>query len=76
MNLIRLFPNPATSTLNIDLGDLSSATIDVYNTLGQLILRSNANEKIHQLTLGQESGLYFVTITSKGLQKRLPLIIE
>lgn len=61
---IKVFPNPATSTLNID--GLLNTTFewDIKNCFGQIIDRGN---NINQIDISNFSnGIYFITIEQEG----------
>ncbi len=57
---IRVFPNPANNNICIELDDYTHKTIEIYNSLGVLVLQKNLekNMDIQRLT----SGIYFIKI--------------
>jgi hypothetical protein len=62
---INMYPNPASETLNIELpSNLTLEKVSFYNTLGQQVLKSEANKiNISSLT----NGIYIVAFqTSEG----------
>ncbi|QSS96259.1 T9SS type A sorting domain-containing protein [Psychroflexus sp. ALD_RP9] len=68
-NVVKLYPNPATSILKIE-SNMIIETVEIYDQLGRLVLISNSTTlNIQQL----QSGLYFVKIKSAKNQivKRL-----
>ena len=64
---INCYPNPASNycTLNLqELGYFKPVTIEVSNTLGQIIYKSNTNTALsHLLNTGSyDEGVYYITI--------------
>jgi hypothetical protein len=61
---VQVFPNPVVNQLNVLLSaDLSLQKIEIYNTLGQLIIES----KEPQIDVNNLQGVYFARIiTDKG----------
>jgi Leucine-rich repeat (LRR) protein len=58
---IAVYPNPANNILNIE-SDATVSQIDIYNTLGQLVLTSDAKTSIDISRL--QKGSYFLKLTS------------
>ena len=59
-----LYPNPNNGTFSIDLSEENS-TIEVYNSLGQLVYRQENANGLTTLNLeGLNKGMYFVNIQS------------
>jgi hypothetical protein len=57
-----LYPNPTTSTINIQ-GTSSLGAITVYNTIGQLIMQQTTKEKNAEIDLSQQAaGFYLIKI--------------
>ena len=77
---IKIFPNPASETINIDLGDESAvaASAEIMNSLGQLIateaLRRNSNTLID--VSKYTPGLYFITVKFNGLIETKKIFVE
>jgi hypothetical protein len=61
---LKVYPNPASTEINITVGDEKQFRIDLYNNLGQLVLSElrNVNSKINIEEF--DSGLYYVRVTS------------
>lgn len=74
-----IFPNPTKDKLSV-IGDLNkSYTIDIYNSLGQVVLQEKpGNDKIITINLSNlQSGTYYLTITSDNKNvSRHKLIIK
>jgi hypothetical protein len=66
-NTIKVFPNPAGSTLSIDYGNyalMNGYQLRIENSLGQQVFQTNINQQSDTLNLGSwgGNGLYFVHI--------------
>jgi hypothetical protein len=66
-NTIKVFPNPAGSTLTIDYGNFAFMTgyqLRIENSLGQQVFQTNISQQSDTLSLGTwgGNGLYFVHI--------------
>ncbi|MFN5317593.1 MAG: LamG-like jellyroll fold domain-containing protein [Bacteroidia bacterium] len=66
-NTIKVFPNPAGSTLTIDYGNyalMNGYQLRIENSLGQQVFQTNINQQSDTLSLGSwgGNGLYFVHI--------------
>jgi hypothetical protein len=58
-----LFPNPASETVNIDLGKKLSGVASIHNSIGQLIWSESFDTKDQlQLQLNGENGMYYIEI--------------
>jgi len=60
---ISLFPNPATTNINIT-GAGKNATVVMTNAIGQVVYQNIINDKATINTLGMSKGLYFVRVNS------------
>jgi len=60
------YPNPTDGIFSINLSELSSPTVNVFNSLGSLIYKGNGNgNSIFTFDLGQhEAGIYFIKVLS------------
>ncbi|WP_347373031.1 Omp28-related outer membrane protein [Aequorivita sp. Q41] len=66
LNDVRLYPNPATSTIN--LKNAANANIEVYDILGKLILSENNISMDAQINVSQlQAGTYFMKIAKDNL---------
>lgn len=71
---INIFPNPATSVVNISLDNLNS--ISVYNAVGQLVYEKDAES--NDVTIDISSwlnGLYYVNVMTSDGKKSLQKIV-
>ena len=62
--IITIFPNPAHSSVNVELGDDVRATdIRIFNAFGQLISTTNVNSSVTNIDVSQlPNGIYFIQI--------------
>ena len=62
---IDIFPNPFNNTITVQINDLQASKVEVFNTLGQMVVSENRTENEMTLDLNHvENGLYIVKITS------------
>ena len=60
---LKVYPNPASNVLNIEGEGMTS--VEVYNTIGQLIMTQEVNGNAVQVnTEGLNNGMYFVRIVA------------
>jgi Secretion system C-terminal sorting domain len=67
-NLVVLFPNPAKDIINISLANtLNTATTNIYDVTGKLILNKNLNSAESQIDISQlQTGIYFIKIKTEN----------
>lgn len=70
---IELFPNPAVDMTNVqlNLNEASNVSIEMYNTLGQIVFSNNLGEvngfqNVEVATADLESGMYLININVNG----------
>jgi hypothetical protein len=70
LNSYDVYPNPTSSEITVSLKTFDLSTfVEVYNTLGQLIIKKAAAEKNIKLNLSElAEGVYHVRITNEGKQ--------
>lgn len=79
-NTITLYPNPAQNILNISLGKTSpeGATIQILNTLGQVVKTIGYDKTTEQLLTvdmnGIANGLYFIQVQAFGASKAFMIV--
>lgn len=76
MGNINLYPNPNQGVFTIDLLNMritDSATVEVFNSHGQLVFQQKTSDTIMNVSLREATGIYFVRITSGNsiLNKKL-----
>jgi hypothetical protein len=72
-NDLKVYPNPATQTITIELSNLQpstlATTITIENMLGQLLYQSKHNQNISSINISNfQQGVYLLKVfTEKGL---------
>ena len=83
MTTVRVYPNPATEVLNIEVNASRSSemSINVYNLMGQNVMSQNVNittgintPSINTAEL--TSGIYFVTVKANGFENTMKFIVK
>ena len=67
-----LFPNPVSDKLIIQYIDFESATIEIYNSLDQIVLTKKLATQIEEIDLSfLESGIYYISLDNgKGIMRQ------
>lgn len=66
---LQLYPNPATTQLNLNQGATAIGDIRIYNILGQEVLQTTTNNSSIQIDISSlHSGVYFIQ-TAKDTQR-------
>lgn len=83
MTAARVYPNPATTTLNVELNasQNSDVNMSVFNIMGQKVAEKNAtvNTGINTLSINTNelsSGVYFVTVKANGFDKTMKFVVK
>ncbi|MFA9389781.1 MAG: pectate lyase [Prolixibacteraceae bacterium] len=72
----RCYPNPAGASFSIDLKNMESAIMELFNFSGQLVYHAEVKKGIHQINEhGLRAGVYFVKVSSKNKQSFTQRII-
>ena len=65
---VKLYPNPVTSELNIDLGNIQFDEVTIFSSRGNIIEKIDVmTRKVNVDLSNLPSGMYFVTFVSDGL---------
>ncbi len=78
-NNLRIYPNPATNDIHVDLGKLNNqqALINLYDTEGRLMKRyATASNHLIIDREGLINGIYFVTVDVNSKRLTSKLVIE
>lgn len=59
-NIIMVYPNPSNRYITVKLPGMNSHTVEIYNTLGKLILSSNFNEQERIDISNLSNGVYLL----------------
>jgi len=83
MTSVRVYPNPATDVLNIEVNASQSSvmSINVFNIMGQKVMESNVNINAGMNTptintADFASGIYFVTVKANGFENTMKFIVK
>ncbi len=83
MTSTRVYPNPATDVLNIEVNasQASEMSINVYNIMGQNVMSKNVNinSGINRPSISTSeltSGIYFVTVKANGFENTMKFIVK
>ena len=83
MTSTRVYPNPATDVLNIEVNASQSSemSINIYNLMGQKVMEKNVNLNMgintpSINTADLTSGIYFVTVKAKGFENTMKFIVK
>jgi hypothetical protein len=70
----KVYPNPATDNLFITADEFS--TVEIFNSLGQSVLRLKGGRTLNVNTSGLNSGLYLIRFSNNGASVTKQLIIK
>lgn len=76
MNAVNIFPNPTNSQFTVYGLRSTVNTIEVYNSLGQIVHKQTVNSKQETVNLSAASGVYSVKIYSEENPVVKKIIIE
>ena len=73
LKAIRIYPNPAKNSFYIDLGEENHAIVNIYNSVGTLIMTKSIDQKTSFIEGIESSGYYMVEIRIEGrvIRKKL-----
>lgn len=68
---IKVYPNPATNQITVDLGNKANYTLYIADAAGRTVLQNKVtnNNRVELNTSGFQSGLYSITIMSEGMSQ-------
>ena len=75
-NAISVFPNPASSKINVKIDDIflnGSCNLTFYNEMGQLVYQTGLSQKLSQFNLEEinlKNGIYIFKIEAEGNMMR------
>ena len=77
---IEIFPNPATSTVTINLKNtitIGNYTLDLYSSTGKLLYSTKSNNQFQKIDVSNyASGLYFLFIEINGTKNSYKIIVD
>ena len=68
---LNIYPNPASSKLNVSIDDLQNNTVfKVYNVMGKLVMQQQANKTLTELNIAKlPAGIYLLNVNdTKGVR--------
>jgi len=72
---ISLYPQPAAGLLNINLGNLGVASLQLFSAHGQLVhTANNVQVPVHQLQLQLPAGFYTLRVHAQHQVLHLPVV--
>lgn len=75
-NGLKVYPNPTDNVLHIDLTNAQTASIKIYDNLGQVVYMSEVNETSNTINTTEfASGLYTVEVVINGVKQVVKLSI-
>lgn len=76
-DIASFYPNPASNNLFINLNKINSATVEIYNELGQIVLSEKLFQHNNTVDISMlKSGIYFVRTTGDNKYSVRKLIKE
>jgi len=75
---IKIYPNPTSKFINVDLKNFKNSNIEIINTLGQTIYtENNINNQIKTIDLSDfAKGIYFINIQSESQNYKSKFILN
>ncbi len=74
---VKIYPNPTSNQLNVDLGGISNASVTIYNTFGALVYSEELKESKNILDVSDlKSGLYVIEVKHEDSRITEKLIVE
>ncbi len=62
-----IYPNPTDDIINIEIGNINNATIEIYNISGRLVFSKELDSRIEKIDIsGLSEGLFFVKVRQKN----------
>lgn len=76
-DMISIYPNPSRGDVNISLGEITNATVEVYNAYGQLVFKERKiDEPNFGFKLNAAAGIYLVRVRAEGNEACFHLVKE
>ena len=76
-NNVLIYPNPTNGTVNVNLGNLQTVSLKVFDVTGNVIYSdSNVKTKLYQFNLNKPAGFYIIEITTNNQTQKFKLVVE
>ena len=72
---VKVFPNPASDYVILDLPVAGDYKVEIYNQFGQRVLFKNVKSQKVNLRLDLDSGIYFLKVSSDKMELSRKLIV-
>lgn len=77
IGLVSMYPNPATSTINFNLSDAKTYTVNIFDITGKLQASTSVNATQNTIDISNmRAGLYLVSVENNGAKKVVRLIVQ
>ncbi len=74
---LNVYPNPTKNVVNVEVANATEYSITISDMLGRTVITEKAQGEKHTLDLsGNRSGVYLMTIESKGVKTTKKIILE
>lgn len=74
---ISISPNPSTTEVTINFGKATRCTVQLHNTLGEMLQQTQTNSATLTLNMSNKpKGIYFVTVTDEAGNKTVKKIVK
>ena len=74
--LVKLYPNPTTGTISIDIGNLEKVLMKVYNLPGSILLEKVLLENVYNLELPGSDNICLIEIITTNSRQIIKLVRE
>ncbi|MES2560261.1 MAG: T9SS type A sorting domain-containing protein [Bacteroidota bacterium] len=77
IGLLSMYPNPATSTINLSFMDAKTYNVAIFDITGKLQLNTALNTHQSAIDISNlHAGIYFVSVENNGAKKVVRLIVQ
>jgi len=74
---VKVYPNPASGILNVDIGNLKRAVLKIFNIQGQLVHSKNLAGRVSEIDINSlQVALYYVQIETDDFKVVRKLVKE
>jgi len=74
---IKIYPNPATDQVTITKGNVDNYSLEIYNSIGSIVYKTNLTDKVSVSVSDWPVGVYCVQVVgASGRRHALKLLVE